>query len=321
MTAPYFKTRNHVAVKLEVTEGTDSVPADADVIHPAYDPEYTPTDEQDERNNVQSSFSNDKQISGELSGQITFGTELKGSGVVGTVPPNLAALFRSCGFAETIDPGVSVTYDPATEGLESATVELREGSTGTKAKSKKLVGARGNLAIEAVKGDIVMVRVTYTGRYIEPDDSAVVMFVTPAVGPDPLSFLSAGISLHGIGTLKMQNVSIDMANKIVLRNDANQATGNFSALMTGRKPTATMDPEQEDEATINYYNKMTTNVEGVLTYALTGVAGNIVTLTAPKAQITGISESDRDDIRTAELTLMLNKDTAAGDDEISIVFT
>jgi len=320
MTAPFLTQLQHVAVKLEGTEGTDSVPADADVVAPAFDIGWTPTPNFPERNVQQASFSRLPRVSGEISAQISFMVELKGSGAAGTAPTQLSSVLRSCGLGETIVGGVSVTYAPASTALSSATVEIREASTvAATVKSKKIVGARGTFIIAAVKGNVVLVQCTYTGRYVEPTETT--PFATPTPGSFPESFLGAAFSFHGVGTLLVQNVSIDMANNIVLRNDANQATGNFSAAYTGRTPTASIDPEQELIATINFFNKLTTNSEGAMSYVLGSTAGNITTVTAPKVQIIGISEADRDTLRTEAIELALNQSATAGDDEISIAFT
>lgn len=319
MVGPFLIRRNQIAVKIEGTEGVDAVPADADVVAPAYNIEWSPSFEQFERDIVQSSFSRLSQISGERSATISFATELKGSGVVGDVPANLSAALRACGLSETIVAVTSVTYAPASETIPSVTIEIREGAADGTFKSKKILGARGTFTIEAVKGDVVLVNFEFTGKYVEPTDT--VAFATPSPGGPPIPFLNAGISFQGVGTLKLQNITLDMANEVTLRNDANDATGNTAAVIVSRTPSGSIDPEQEAVGVINFFNKLTANAEGVLTYNLTGAAGNIMVFTANKTQIVAASEGDRDSIRIEELDLQFNQDTDAGDDEFAIVFT
>lgn len=319
MTTPFLTKRNQIAVKIESTEGTDATPADADVVAPAYNIEWSPSVEMSERDNVQASFSRLSQVAGERSATVSFATELKGSGTAGTVPANLSAALRACGLSETIVAVTSVTYAPVSEDIPSVTIEVREGAANGTFKSKKLLGARGTFTIEAVKGDVVLVNFEFTGKYVEPTDTTA--FATPSPGQAPIAFLNAGISFQGVGALKVQNLSLDMANEISLRNDANDATGNTAAVLVGRAPTGNIDPEQEDVGTINFFNKWTTNAEGVLTYNLTGSAGNIMTFTANKVQIGSVSEGDRDSIRIEELDLLFNQNTDDGDDEFAIVFT
>jgi hypothetical protein len=52
---------------------------------------------------------------------------------------------------------------------------------------------------------------------------------------------------------------------------------------------------------------------------LGSVAGNIITITAPKAQITDLKDANRKGIRTRNLTAMLRE--SSGDDDWSIKFT
>lgn len=324
MPTPFIIQRRHVAVEIEATAGVDALPGDGEVIIPAFGIEYTPTVEMFEREVLQSSFSRITQIAGERSAVIAFSTELKGSGTAGTVPANLSAAFRACGMSETIVAITSVTYAPASSVVPTATVEIREGSQGTETRSMKIIGARGTFTIEAVKGDIVLVNFTFTGKYIEPTDTAITQFSpTPVLTPLPESFLGAALSFHGTGTpdLLVQNVSVDIGNNIVLRNDVNDATGNTMAELVGRVPVGSIDPEIQLVATINFYNRWTSNTEGILSYVLGATAGNITTFNAPKTQITGISEADRDGLRIATLDLQLGQNAAAGDDEFTIALT
>ncbi len=319
MTAPFLTMRQHIAVKVEGTEGVDAVPADADVIHPAFGVEYAPEVEMAEREVLADSFSRIKSIAGERTAVITFATEVKGSGTAGTAPPNLSAPLQACGFGETIVAVTSVTYAPVSASIPSVTVEIREGSTDTTVKIKKILGARGTVTFEGEKGGIFLANFTFTGVYVEPSEGGT-QFVTPAATPDPEPFLSAGLTFHAV-SVKLESVTIDIGNNVVMRNDVSAASGNISAVITGRVPVGSIDPEVDDIATINFFNRWTANTEGALTFALTGSAGNITTFTMPATQVTEMSEDDRDGIRIESIDLKLNRSADIGDDELSIAFT
>ena len=319
MTAPFFTHRQHVAVKVESSEGTDAVPADADVVYPAFDIGWTPTTEMNDRATMGDSFSSIKSIAGEQSAEITFQAEIKGSGSVGTAP-NIGVALRACGFAETIATGVSVTYDPASESIPSVTVEIREGSTDDTIHIKKILGARGTVTFDAEKGGMFLATFTFTGVYVKPTEDTA-QFVTPDEGPDPEPFLSAQFSYLGITSLKIQSFSADMGNTVSLRNDVSAATGNTSALIVGRAVTGSINPELTDIATEDFFAEWAANTVGILTFQLGASAGNITVFSAPKVQISNISEGDRDEIRTEELDLKFSRDADIGDDEIKFVFT
>ncbi len=321
---PFIPRRQQLLAKVEVTSGVDAVVAAADVIHPVFgSPEWAPTVEMNEREVTQPSFSQIQQKAGEQSAQVTFSTELKGSGVAGTAPPNLSVLLQACGFSEVIVGATSVTYAPVSEDIPSVTIEVLEGSVDSGAgtvKRKRLLGARGTVSFTAVKGQPVLANFVFTGKYVEPDDIAA-FFAVPSIGPLPLSFLNAAVSILGVGTHKIQNLELDMANEIVMRNDVNEPTGNSEALYVARKPVGSADPEQVATATDNFFADWTDEVLAAISYALTGSAGNIVTVTAPNVQITSIGEGDRDSVRIESLDLALIGNSDDGDDELALVFT
>lgn len=321
---PFIPRRQQLLAKVEVTPGTDAVVADADVIHPVFGPpEWAPTVEMNEREVTQPSFSQIQQKAGERSAQVTFSTELKGSGTAGTAPPNLSVLLQACGFSETIVAVTSVTYAPASEDNPTLTIEVLEGSVDSGAgtvKRKRLLGARGTVSFSQVKGQPVLANFVFTGKYVEPDDIAT-FFAVPSIGPLPLSFLNASVVILGVGTHKIQNLELDMANEIVMRNDVNDPTGNTEAVYVGRKPVGSTDPEQVATATDNFFADWTDEVLASISYALTGSAGNIITVTAPNVQITNIGEGDRDSLRIESLDLALIGNSDDGDDELIIVFT
>ena len=127
-----------------------------------------------------------------------------------------------------------------------------------------------------------------------------------------LAFEQVRLVADGIG---------DLGNEIVARNDPSELTGVFSYAFVGRNVTGSIDPSREPIATFDSFNKIITEAEGVLSYTLNGGVGNIYAFTAPKVQITGAAEADREAIRTEALDLAFNKSVAAGDDEIQLVFT
>jgi len=316
----FLTKRQQIAVKIEATEGTEESLADVDAIAPIYGPEYTIDNIQNDRLEVvQASFSRLPQVAGEINATLTFRTELKGSSAAGTAPPHLSALFKACGMSETIVSVTSVTYAPVTEDIPTVTLDLREGSDSSGFKSKVLIGARGTYKLVAVKGAIVMVEFEFKGKYKEPTDT--VAFAQAAPGVIPQTFLGVGFSVLSVGTLNIQNLTIDIANEIIHRPDVNEATGFLSALYVGRTPKAEVDPEQVLNSVINFFLKIRDNSEGILTYNLTGSAGNIMTFTAPKAQFINLSEGDSDSIRTEEMEMALNQDGDEGDDEFTIAFT
>ena len=314
----FIPARGHIALKLEAVAGAGEVLADADVIHPVFDPEWSPTYEVAEREVVQNSFSRIKRISGERMATISFSAEFRGSGT-NDVPPDIGDALQACGFGETINAATSVVYKPISQAFKTVTIELRRGGIGTDVRTHRITGAHGTFTLEATKGEAVRFNFEFTGKYVEPTDAAT-QFVTPALGQDPLPFLNAGILIHAVGTLIVAQISLDIGNNVIPRNDANDATGNSRALIVGRTPVGSFDPEQILNATLNFFSRITANTEGALQYVLDGGAGNKVTVDAPKVQFINLSDGDREGVGTHSIDLALNQSVAIGDDELVLTF-
>lgn len=309
-------------MKLEVTFGTYTDPAAADIIEPVVgELEYTPNVEMFTRELINESLSPVAQIPGERSASISFTTELKGSGAAGTAPTHLSVPFRACGMGETIVAVTSVTYAPISTAQESASIKILETDETGVAMRKRLAGGRGSFSIDAQKGQPVMVAFEFQGKYFEPDQVAGALSPSPSSGLTPVPFLGVTFSLLGVSTLLVQAVTMDIANEVSMRNDINDASGNIGASIVSRQPVATVNPEQALVATINPWNKLTTAAEGVLSFVLGSSAGNIVTFSAPKAQIVEVSDGDRDTLAVNDLSLQLNGSAVGGNDEFSIAFT
>ncbi len=316
----YLIDRQQIAIAIEAVEGTPEVLVAGDVVRPIFEPEWAPSFEMFEQEEAAPSFSAIQQVAGEKSAVIRWATPIKGSGALGVVPPHLSVPLRGCGLGETIDSGVSVTYAPISQSVPSVSIALLEVYTDGTVKVHLVTGARGNVVFEGVKGIPTLARFEMTGRYFKPTEVGVAL-ATPALGPVPPAMLNAAMTFQGAGALKLSACTIDMGNVASLQNDPNQEHGNFSALLSDRRMNGSIDPQQEKIAVIDFFANLEDNVEGVLSYVLGSVPGNIATFTTPKAQITNLTPGDREGIRTEALDLQFNRNTDGGDDEFSLVFT
>lgn len=304
-----------MAVETEATEGTAETLVAADVFI-SYDNAFTPSIALDERNDIRATLSRLVSISGEESATISFMTELKGSGSAGVAPAFGESLI-ACGFAETIVGGVSVTYLPASDSVPSVTVGMKEGTQGTSGLLYQIAGGRGNVAIELQKGMKGRLIFTFTGGSWAVTTAALLAGVSYSSILPP-AFLSASFTMHAFAAM-IENLTFDMGNVVALRNDVNAASGNLSALLTGRRPTGTFDPELVILADHDYYGRWRSGVEASLSTVLGSTPGNIVTVTAPATRYSNVQHGDRDGIRLGNVDFELN--LSSGDDEFSLAFT
>lgn len=324
MPSPYLTTLQHLAAKTEAVEGVDESPADADVVAPVFDLEWTPTINVPERNPVSGTMSKPQRVSGDQMVTLSFGVELKGGGgAVDDPPPMLADLLQACGMIETINVGTDVTYTPGSQDQKTVTLEVRQTPRAIADNNlvKKLLGARGTFSIVAVLGQIVLLQFEFQGKYVEPDTAAdPAMYATPSIAPTPVPFLSAAFTFQSVGSLLVANVTLDLANEVVMRQDVNDATGHPMAEIVNRSPIGSIDPEIVPDSVLNYFKQTTDDVEGILQYVLGSSVGNKVTVLAPKAQIITPAFADRDGIMVGALDLSLNRGVIAGEDELSLKF-
>lgn len=299
-----------IAAKIETTEGTAETLAAADALM-VVNPDFKPEMEMAPRNNVSSSLSNWPQVPGSRKATLEFDVEVKGSGTAGTAPA-LGKLLKACGFGEVVQAGVSVTYKPASASIPSMTLALYNDGV-----VYKLWGARGNVSLKLEQGKPGMLHFTFTGADFSVVDGAVLTGVTyESTKPQP--FLNASYTLDTYAAL-VGSLEIDMQNEVVLRPDINTESGYKSAVIAGRNPKLSIDPEMVSVATYDFFGKWRSGAEGALSVALTGTAGNICTITAPKVQYVAETLADKSGIRSLGIDCQLNRNS--GDDELSIAFT
>lgn len=300
-----------LAAKVEGTEGTKETLALADAVLIS-NIKFSPDIEMYARNALRGTLSRDPSVSGKQKGNISFDVELKGSGTAGTAP-DYGKLLKSCGYSETIVASTSVTYKPATNSLSNS-MTLGIYMDGVIAR---IWGARGNVKGSMNAGKPGILSFEFQGAAFEVVDGALLAPSYTTVIPP--AFLNASLLLEVYAAI-CSKVDFDTANVIGLRESINSASGFLSALITGRNPKGSLDPELPTVAVYDFFGKWKApGTLGALQLAATGSAGNIVTVSFPKVRYAKIADNERNGIRTLGLDFEACLNT--GDDEISIALT
>lgn len=304
-----------LAGKHETTEGTAIALAGADANNLIMDPKFDADIPMFKRNFLNNSLSPQGQIATTQGGSIAFKLEAKGSGTPGTAPA-CGKYFRSCGMKEVVAAATSVTYTPESARASIPSMTLAAYRDGLR---KLIKGARGNMKYSSKSGELGMLEFEFIGVDVDVTDVAL---PTPS-GVEttiPPTLLSAAFSIAAFQAFVSQ-IQFDLSNVLQRRGDINQASGFISTLLTGREPKGSFDPEDELVATHDFYGRWKNNTTGVLTWKHGSTAGNIVTFNIPKAQYIKIAEGDRNGIATLNTDFLMQRNTTAGDDELSIAFT
>lgn len=315
--AIFLGRRMVLAAKIEAVEGTPETLANADANLLIYDAEFEPSLDQFERAPLAADLSQFGPIAGKVSGTMRFKAELKGSGTAGTAPA-IGKLLMACGASQTLVAVTSATYAPLTLAIPSLTIGLYSTPESGTGPRMMIAGSRGSWRFSAKVGEPVMLEFEFKGTYQTVADAASLV-VTGLETTKPVALLGTSFTVHTFSLHKISTLTIDLANEVMLRTDIAAASGFFSALIVDKKPKFSFDPELETVATHDYFLRMRENTEASLSLAISGGAGNITTITAPRSQYTQVRPGMRDKIRILNVDGQLNRNT--GNDEWSIAFT
>jgi hypothetical protein len=304
-----LKQKTVVLAKLETTYGSDPTPAAAnaiDISDASLKEIKTPV----ERNIMTSTLSRAPSVGAEQFCEISFKTEVKGSGTAGT-PPRLDPLFRACGWARTSISTTSVTYKPSSANHESATLYYQQDGA-----QNIITGCRGNSKLTATAGKFAELEFALKGLF---GARTVTAMTTPTLeGTLPPVCKASQFAYNSKTTLVVAKVEIDMQNVVVMRPSISGTYALAGFEITGRNPILSMDPEAQIQTSYTFRDDQLTTQRAV-SFVIGATAGNICTITVPKFNITEIEYGDRDGILIETVKGEMCKDSA--DDEISVVFT
>lgn len=304
--------REVILAKVEVTYNTDPVPVAATDAVLVQNPSWSFEGARlIERPVVKPSLGMLKQLYGGALKTVTLEVEVRGSGTI-DLPPDVAALLRACGWAETINAAVSVVYDPASTALDSVTIYYFQDGI-----RHIITGCRGNVSMVLEAGDVAKYTFTMTGHF-----SAVTDVALPAPTFDatvPPVIVNVPFTIGGnIATLA--NLAWDMGNAVATPSDIRATDGFGEVQITNRDVNGSFDPEAVVIATIDFLGDFTANAENILTTGVIGsVSGNRLKIDMPVVAYREVAPGDRDAIRTFEVGFGAAESTT--DDEITLTYT
>lgn len=302
--------RSQVACEIEAVEGTAETLEAADAFL-AFAASFSPAQEVKERNPGTSSLSPHPGVPGKRSATMSFDVELGGTGNAGDPLPFADAL-KACGVQETLVANTSATYAPASDSVPSVTIALYDDG-----KIYKMWGARGKFTIDFVDGEPAVIHFEFTGADWSEADGNLLAGVSYNTTLPP-AFIGAQLTIDAYSAI-IEKLTLDSGNNVTLRPDANASSGHKSAVITSRRPTITLDPENVLVATHDFLGKWRSGTQMALSTTLGSAAGNTIAVTMPKIQYQEAGLGDRSGISIFELTGLCCQNS--GDDEWQIQIT
>jgi len=313
MPAPMLKERVVILAKSEATYGVDPTPTVAANAILSMGTKLKENHEAIKREVEMVSLSNRQSVRGSEYTELTFQTEIIGSGSVG-VAPRLGALLKACSMSETVSAGSSCIYTPASSPQTSCTLWVY-----IDGRRHVINGAVGTFKLIAEAGKQGLLEFNFKGLYTAPTDTALSTPTYESTIDTPAIVKSSNFLLNSVALI-LQKLEFDLANTIAKRDSLSASTGVAGFYVTNRAPTVTIDPEAVPIATYDL-RADTLTTPRALSAQIGATAGNICTITVPKFNITDLEYADREKILVEKIKGQAVTSTAAGDDEISIKFT
>ena len=268
------------------------------------------------RDNIRGNISAMPPVIGQRWAEINFQVELRGSGSVG-VAGQLSALLQACAMSEAVSAGSSVVYLPTSPNQSTITMYIYDLDSGS-CVLNKFVGCVGDWSWGGKAGELSYLDFKFKGLILSTADAALPSSPTYETTVAPV-VQSASFSIKSIGTLIVQQLSISLGNNIGSRDDINSSAGLKGFFVTNRAPKASLNPEENTVAEWDKLADWAASTQMALSVQIGSTAGNICTITAPKAVLDSIKDADKNGIAAHELALSLG--LSSGNDEIKLKFT
>lgn len=303
---PLFFRKLPILAKIETTAGTDAAPTGAANAMLVRNVTLSPLEmELEERNVSRPYMGNSDSVIASTWQRMEFEVELAGAGAAGTVP-KYGPLLRACGMSETISAGVEVAYSPVSTAPERLTIYANLDGV-----LHKMTYGAGNVAWDFTARKTPFMKFSFIGFFLPVTD--VVLPTAVYTGFQvPLAFNKANATTARLlsGDAVIQQLKVDLANKLVYRNLANHE----STQIVDRNPRGRVVGEATTVATRDVFGSISAGTSGQTKVVHGTVTGNMVELVCAQAQLVNPKYSESDGIAMLDSELIIKP--TSGNDEI-----
>lgn len=262
--------------------------------------------------NIKSGFGHDQVTLAGANVGLEFEVDLAGSGTVAT-PPAFSAPLRACGFAEVINAGTSVAYNPVSESQDSLSLFFfYDGDV------HQIKGARGECAINIRNLDRPTIKFSFTGIYVPVvAGSLPAPTFAPSADVVPVSKSTTGVMSLSGENLALSQCELTVGNTVAYRNMVNLE----EVLITERKSNLKLQFDRPNVSSKDWFATTLNGDTGALAVKHGKTAGNIVEVNASKVQVTELGDAEAEGVAQLDITARLLSPSGLGDDEFSLLFT
>jgi hypothetical protein len=301
--------KRNVAAKLETTQGTAIAIAAADGTLPVFNPALKYAIPMNKRPSP-GSASQMAGVPGARSGEFTGQSHVYNAGS-GTDPIWASTWLAACGMV-----GSAGAYSFTTGSSSANTLTMGLYQAG---RLKSIAGAAGTAVIKGTAGNPLTIDWRFLGKWVAPSATAIIAptYVTIA----PPRFASATITIGGTA-YKIAEFELDLGNTLTLVPDPADVTGYAWCVADDRNPMLTVKVMALALGTKDWNADYVAGTEAAFSCAVGSGSNNVVTIAAPKLQLAEMpDDEDNGGYMVDSLKFQLNKNAAAGDDELTITFS
>jgi len=307
MSAAQLFQKKMVRVDIEDTYGEEKVPGNEGLVVTSNLNVRRLEGQTTQRDIDQPVLGNDETIHTSFYSMVRFDVEIACSGTAGDAPGWGKVLLAS-GFDETVIPGVSVEYTPASDSFDSATLYyFWDGEL------YKLIGARGKVTYSLNPSDITKFSFEFTGLHEPVGKEPLPAYDGSAfMKPLAVNFQNSTFSIHGYAA-PMSAFSFDMGNEVIYDNLVNDE----QVFMVDRSPSGSVSFTKPDIDTLNLEQKAIDHETGALSFVHGKNPGHIVEIQMPKVQLLTPDFQERNKVISAQVNFNILPDQ--GNDEVKII--
>lgn len=207
-------------------------------------------------------------------------------------------------------------YRPTSKSAEVDTVTLYVFKDGV---LHKVTGCIGTVTFTGEAGDVGQASFEFQGNYLDPVEEPTPMDAILEESVPPQIEL-AQMSIAGDNDFCAQSFTFTLGNQINLRECINAPDGFKGAAITGREPTAQLNPEATYEAYTGMWGNFSRAIQFPIHTRVGTEPNNMVRFYADRVNFTGLTYGDRNGQVTLEATFQLNGVSQGGDDELRVAF-
>lgn len=316
--------RTLLAAAIEtVAEGTAVSLTNANAKFKPRDFKFKPGIEPHKPGTRRRSFSRFPSIPGKRMGTASFKIDMYG--LTSGAAPAYEVFLQGCGLKKATNGSaftytVSSVWDPSTPGSsDHKSLTLAWYNDGV---VQRLIGARGSVIFNCVAGKPISADFNFIGAIEDLADTALLSGISyDTASVTAPTFMGAGFSFGTLSAAEalISQLSIDLANSVKMRTDANASGGYRSAFLGSRATSMKFDPEYLRIAQgHDFWGVWKGGTLGACSFAISNSTDNTVSFSMPNCGYVDVSPEERDELTIAACEADCYGNSADGDDELVI---